>query len=80
MAFSPKAQAQTEIVAAGCFVIDMGVTPQTVSNGLKPYGMVHDFYSSNIENFTLSNAFSRLQQSKVKQQRESIVELTSRRK
>jgi SprB repeat len=26
----------------GSFIINMGITPQTVNNGLKPYGMVYD--------------------------------------
>jgi hypothetical protein len=46
MAFSPKAQAQTETVDAGSFVIDMGITPQTVANGLKPYGMIYDLITN----------------------------------
>ncbi|NNE15188.1 MAG: Ig-like domain-containing protein, partial [Saprospiraceae bacterium] len=30
------------VVAAGSVIIDMGVVPQTVANGLKPYGMIFD--------------------------------------
>jgi uncharacterized repeat protein (TIGR01451 family) len=29
-------------IPAGSYLVDMGVTPQTVANGLKPYGMVYD--------------------------------------
>ena len=29
-------------IPAGSYIVDMGVTPQTVANGLKPYGMVYD--------------------------------------
>ncbi len=36
------AQAQTVTISSGSFIINMGVTPQTVGNGLKPYGMVYD--------------------------------------
>jgi len=31
----------TETIPAGSFIIDMGVVPQTISNGLKPYGLVY---------------------------------------
>ncbi len=34
--------AQTETLSSGAFIVNMGVTPQTVANGLKPYGMVYD--------------------------------------
>jgi hypothetical protein len=35
--------AQTnETLTAGAFIINTGITPQTVNNGLKPYGMVYD--------------------------------------
>lgn len=33
---------QTVTVATGSFVVNMGVTPQTIGNGLKPYGMIYD--------------------------------------
>jgi len=37
------ASAQTnETLSAGAYIINMGVTPQTDANGLKPYGMVYD--------------------------------------
>ncbi|MFT6871433.1 MAG: hypothetical protein ACJAVN_000431 [Roseivirga sp.] len=32
---------QTATVKAGSIIIDMGVSPQTVGNALKPYGLVH---------------------------------------
>ena len=39
----PKgAIAGTETMAAGSYIINMGVSPQTVNNGLKPYGMIYD--------------------------------------
>src|SRR5947207_10291500 len=31
-----------ETFASGAFIIDMGITPQTYANGLKPYGMLYD--------------------------------------
>jgi len=34
--------AQTETLPAGSYIINMGVTPQTVGNSLKPYGMIYD--------------------------------------
>jgi len=30
------------LVKAGSFIVNMGVTPQTIANGLRPYGMVFD--------------------------------------
>ncbi len=35
-----------EVFAAGSFVINMGVTPQTVGNALKPYGMIYDLINN----------------------------------
>lgn len=32
----------TQAIASGSFIINMGVTPQTVNNSLKPYGMIYD--------------------------------------
>ena len=34
--------ASMETIATGAFIINMGVIPQTNSNGLKPYGMIYD--------------------------------------
>lgn len=33
---------QTETLASGSFIVNMGVNPQTTSNGLKPYGLIYD--------------------------------------
>ena len=35
-------KAANETFTPGAFIINMGVTPQTVSNGLKPYGMIYE--------------------------------------
>lgn len=32
----------TQSFKSNSFIVNMGVTPQTISNGLKPYGMVYD--------------------------------------
>jgi Bacterial Ig domain/Secretion system C-terminal sorting domain/Bacterial cadherin-like domain len=38
-----KGFAQTETLASGSFIINMGATnPNTIANGLKPYGLVYD--------------------------------------
>lgn len=34
--------AATETFGTGSYIINMGVVPQTVSNGLKPYGLIYD--------------------------------------
>lgn len=39
--------AGNEPISSGSFVINMGITPQTVNNGLRPYGMVYDL----VQNF-----------------------------
>jgi hypothetical protein len=37
------ANAQTETFPTGSFIINMGATnPQTIANGLKPYGLIYD--------------------------------------
>lgn len=41
--------AQTATVSTGSYIINMGVTPQTVGNGLKPYGMIYDL----VKNFAV---------------------------
>lgn len=33
---------QVTSFASGSFIVNMGVTPQTIANGLKPYGLVYD--------------------------------------
>jgi hypothetical protein len=35
-------EGQAEIFSPGAYIIDMGVSPQTIGNGLKPYGMLYD--------------------------------------
>lgn len=37
-----KGFAVNETLTSGAFIINMGVTPQTLNNGLKPYGLVYD--------------------------------------
>src|SRR6478672_5689184 len=32
----------SETIKAGSYIINMGVVPQTIGNGLKPYGLVYD--------------------------------------
>jgi hypothetical protein len=34
--------AQATHFSAGAFIVNMGIVPQTIGNGLKPYGMVYD--------------------------------------
>lgn len=34
--------AQMTTIQSGSFIINMGVSPQTIANGLKPYGMIYD--------------------------------------
>jgi hypothetical protein len=36
------ANAAPDTLKAGSFIINMGVVPQTIGNGLKPYGLVYD--------------------------------------
>lgn len=40
--FASSVFAYTDTVKTGSFIINMGVTPQTINNGLKPYGLVYD--------------------------------------
>ena len=44
--FSDKKEAEaspaSETLSTGSFIINMGFTPQTIANGLKPYGLVHE--------------------------------------
>ncbi len=42
MALSIRAAATPETFAPGSYIINMGVVPQTVTNGLKPYGLLYD--------------------------------------
>jgi len=39
--FYLKAQTSYQSIPAGSYIIDMGITPQTYANGLKPYGLVY---------------------------------------
>ena len=39
--FALKSQTSYEGINTGSVIIDMGVTPQTISNGLKPYGLLY---------------------------------------
>jgi len=38
--------AQTTNFASGSFIVNMGVVPQTVDNGLRPYGLVYEMLST----------------------------------
>jgi hypothetical protein len=44
---SPAFAQTTQTFNTGAYIVNMGVTPQTVGNGLKPYGMIYDL----IKNF-----------------------------
>lgn len=37
-----RLSAADEVMPSGSFIINMGVIPQTIANGLKPYGMLYD--------------------------------------
>jgi hypothetical protein len=37
-----NAQSGTKTFATGSFFVNMGVTPQTIANGLRPYGMIYE--------------------------------------
>ncbi|MFY7886081.1 MAG: hypothetical protein ACOVOV_14675, partial [Dolichospermum sp.] len=39
--------ATTETLSAGSYIINMGITPQTNANALKPYGLVYDLLKNN---------------------------------
>jgi len=39
---SNSVKAQTQSFPAGSIIVNMGVTPQTVNNALRPYGMIYD--------------------------------------
>ena len=41
-AISNKSFATIETIKSGSFLINMGITPQTIGNGLKPYGLLYD--------------------------------------
>lgn len=42
MIFFFKCYGANETFTAGAFIINMGVTPQSINKGLKPYGMIYD--------------------------------------
>lgn len=44
---SIKIFAINETFPSGSYIINMGVTPQTVNNGLKPYGLIYDLLKNN---------------------------------
>ncbi|MDB5119346.1 MAG: hypothetical protein JWN56_564 [Sphingobacteriales bacterium] len=46
---SINAFAGIEKIPAGSFIINMGITPQTIANGLRPYGLVYDM----LQNFSV---------------------------
>jgi hypothetical protein len=37
-----RASAANETLTTGAFIINMGVLPQSIANGLKPYGLIYD--------------------------------------
>ncbi|REJ80484.1 MAG: T9SS C-terminal target domain-containing protein [Bacteroidetes bacterium] len=37
-----KASTAMENISSGSYIINMGITPQTIANGLKPYGLIYD--------------------------------------
>ena len=37
-----RSYAQTETFPSGSYIINMGITPQTQSNALRPYGLIYD--------------------------------------
>lgn len=41
-----RGSAATETLATGSYIINMGVVPQTVANGLKPYGLVYELLNT----------------------------------
>src|SRR4051794_35997824 len=43
---SKEVMAGNETLATGSFIIDMGKTPQTYANGLKPYGMIYEIINT----------------------------------
>jgi hypothetical protein len=40
--FTPAAFAANQTFASGAYIVDLGQAPQTIANGLKPYGLVYD--------------------------------------
>lgn len=46
MGRSREAMAATELLPTGSYIINMGVSPQTPSNALRPYGMVYEMITT----------------------------------
>ncbi|HEY0680232.1 MAG TPA: T9SS type A sorting domain-containing protein [Chitinophagaceae bacterium] len=44
--FASPTFAYTDTVRTGSFIINMGVSPQTINNGLKPYGLVYELMNT----------------------------------
>jgi hypothetical protein len=42
-----RSYAQTETFPAGSYIINMGISPQTQDNALKPYGLIYDLIKNN---------------------------------
>ncbi len=40
--------ADDQVFAPGAYIIDMGRSPQTIANGLKPYGLVYDLVRNHL--------------------------------
>ena len=40
------AQTSSEVMQSGSFVINMGIQPQTIGNGLKPYGLIYSLITN----------------------------------
>jgi len=47
LGLSPVFSQTSYNVPIGSFIINMGIVPQTVNNGLKPYGLVYDLIKNN---------------------------------
>lgn len=46
LGFGTASFAANETISSGSYIINMGVTPQTVGNGLKPYGLIYDLLNN----------------------------------
>ena len=44
--FYSSAQSTNEVMPSGSFVINMGIQPQTIGNGLKPYGLIYSLITN----------------------------------
>jgi hypothetical protein len=54
--FYSQAQTTTyQTIHAGSFIVNMGVTPQTIGNGLKPYGLVYALLDQQIPVYWVIN-------------------------